>query len=155
MRNGSIMLMLMHVHLSLLKLLHCCLLWSYLIHSFQHGSNRGSVSFGRGIKPAPAISGNNLNSRMPSMSDDLWSTSTCDLDELLTLQSRQNSFINSINHNPNHGGGTDNLSNHSDFVNHGKLRSYYSLFVGKRNRCSFVFTCFLHIALVSLLLYML
>ncbi|XP_038889430.1 uncharacterized protein LOC120079339 isoform X2 [Benincasa hispida] len=72
-----------------------------------------------GIKPAPAISGNNLNSRMPSMSDDFWSTSTCDPDEMLTLQSRQNSFISTTNHNSNHGGGTDNLRNHSDFVNHG------------------------------------
>ncbi|KAL4029249.1 hypothetical protein IC575_012476 [Cucumis melo] len=71
------------------------------------------------IKPAPTISGNNLNSRMPSMSEDFWSTSTCDLDELLTLQSRQNSFISTTNHNSNHGGVIDNLSNHSDFVNHG------------------------------------
>ncbi|CAK9326575.1 unnamed protein product [Citrullus colocynthis] len=72
-----------------------------------------------GNKPPPAISGNNLNSRMPSMSDDFWSTSTCDLDEMLTLQSRQSSFISTTNHNHNHGGVTDNLSNHSDFVNHG------------------------------------
>ncbi|KAG6586391.1 hypothetical protein SDJN03_19124, partial [Cucurbita argyrosperma subsp. sororia] len=72
-------------------------------------------------KCTPAISGNNLNSRMPSMSEDFWSTSTCDLDELITLQSRQSSFISIINHNPKHGGGTDDLSNHSDFVNHGLI----------------------------------
>lgn len=101
---------------------YTCLFWSYFIHSFQHTANRVNVRFGRSIKPAPAISGNNLNSRMPSMSEDFWSTSTCDLDELLTLQSRQNSFISTTNHNSNHGGVIDNLSNHSDFVNHGKLR---------------------------------
>ncbi|KAG7021241.1 hypothetical protein SDJN02_17929, partial [Cucurbita argyrosperma subsp. argyrosperma] len=75
----------------------------------------------RSTKCTPAISGNNLNSRMPSMSEDFWSTSTCDLDELITLQSRQSSFISIINHNPKHGGGTDDLSNHSDFVNHGLI----------------------------------
>ncbi|KAG7030383.1 hypothetical protein SDJN02_08730 [Cucurbita argyrosperma subsp. argyrosperma] len=75
----------------------------------------------RGTKLAPTISGNNLNSRMLSMSDDFWSTSTCDLDEMLTLQSRQNSFISTTSYNPNHGGATDYLSNHSDFVNHGLI----------------------------------
>ena len=70
------------------------------------------------------------------MSDDFWSTSTCDLDEMLTLQSRQNSFISTTSYNPNHGGATDYLSNHSDFVNHGKLISQYSLLVGKQRRCS-------------------
>lgn len=75
--------------------------------------------FGRGTKPAPAISGNNQNAKMPSMSDDFWSTSTCDLDEMYTAQSQQISSISSTNHNPDHGGGTGHLSNHSDFVNHG------------------------------------
>ncbi|XP_022143003.1 uncharacterized protein LOC111012992 isoform X2 [Momordica charantia] len=56
---------------------------------------------------------------MPSMSDDFWSTSTCDLDEMYTAQSQQISSISSTNHNPDHGGGTGHLSNHSDFVNHG------------------------------------
>lgn len=144
--------MFVHVHLSLLKL---SLVWFGVIqavsHSFQHASNRGNVCFGRGNKPPPAISGNNLNSRMPSMSDDFWSTSTCDLDEMLTLQSRQSSFISTTNHNHNHGGVTDNLSNHSDFVNHGKLRTHYPLFVGKQ-RHSFVCTRILHLVLISILL---
>ena len=153
-RNGSIM-MFMHLHLSLIQLLCCCLFCNYPNRSFQYDSNKGSVSFCRSTKCAPAISGNNLNSRMPSMSEDFWSTSTCDLDELITLQSRQSSFISIINHNPKHGGGTDDLSNHSDFVNHGKLRSYFPLLAGKQKGCSFVCTFIRHIALVSLVLYLL
>lgn len=101
------------------KIFGCCLTPSTVFNMLLSGS----VYFGRSTKPAPGVSRNNLNGRMPSMSEDFWSTSTCDLDEMLTLQSRQSSFMSTTNHNPNHGGGTDNLSNHSDFVNHGKLRA--------------------------------
>ncbi|KAK6783853.1 hypothetical protein RDI58_017307 [Solanum bulbocastanum] len=59
--------------------------------------------------------------RKPSMSDDFWSTSTCDL-EISTVQShRSMSSISISNQSLSQQSGTGNASNNNEFVNHGYL----------------------------------
>ncbi|KAG5594174.1 hypothetical protein H5410_035406 [Solanum commersonii] len=59
--------------------------------------------------------------RKPSMSDDFWSTSTCDL-EVSTVQShRSMSSISISNQSLSQQSGTGNASNNNEFINHGYL----------------------------------
>lgn len=59
--------------------------------------------------------------RKPSMSDDFWSTSTCDL-EVSTVQShRSMSSISISNQSLSQQSGTGNASNNNEFINHGKF----------------------------------
>ncbi|KAH0654965.1 hypothetical protein KY285_029847 [Solanum tuberosum] len=59
--------------------------------------------------------------RKPSMSDDFWSTSTCDL-EVSTVQShRSMSSISISNQSLSQQSGTGNASNNIEFINHGYL----------------------------------
>ncbi|KAL5769005.1 hypothetical protein ACOSP7_015563 [Xanthoceras sorbifolium] len=86
--------------------------------------------FGCCAKPTPIIAvdepskGLRIQGRTvkkPSVSDDFWSTSTCDL-ENSTVQSQRTISSSSIsNQTLNHCSGASGMSSHSDFVNHGLL----------------------------------
>ncbi|KAH8506337.1 hypothetical protein H0E87_013240 [Populus deltoides] len=56
----------------------------------------------------------------PSISDDFWSTSTCDLDNSTVQSQRSISSITLPNQNP--ASSTGGMSSNSEFVNHGKLK---------------------------------
>ncbi|CAN4112995.1 unnamed protein product [Withania somnifera] len=59
--------------------------------------------------------------RKPSVSDDFWSTSTCEM-EISTVQSRRSmSSISISNQSLSQSSGTGNAGNNNDFVNHGYL----------------------------------
>ncbi|KAK3210928.1 hypothetical protein Dsin_015634 [Dipteronia sinensis] len=59
--------------------------------------------------------------KKPSLSDDFWSTSTCDLEISTVLSQRSMSSISISNQTLNYSSGTSSLSSNSDFVNHGLL----------------------------------
>ncbi|KAJ4708257.1 DUF4050 family protein [Melia azedarach] len=59
--------------------------------------------------------------KKPSISDDFWSTSTCDLENSAVQSQRSLSSISTSNQTLNHFIGTSGTSSHSDFVNHGLL----------------------------------
>ncbi|KAL9440418.1 hypothetical protein AB3S75_019140 [Citrus x aurantiifolia] len=56
--------------------------------------------------------------KKPSISDDFWSTSTCDLENSAVQSQRSISSISTSNQTLNHCSGT---SSNSDFVNHGLI----------------------------------
>lgn len=67
--------------------------------------------------------------RKPSVSDDFWSTSTCDLDNSTVQSQRSISSISTSNQTLNCGSGIGSMSSNSDFVNNGKFSSLcYPLF---------------------------
>ncbi|CAK7345490.1 unnamed protein product [Dovyalis caffra] len=85
--------------------------------------------FGCCTKPTPIIAvdepskGLRIQGRAvkkPSMSDDFWSTSTCDLDNS-TVQSQRSISSISVS-NQNLSSSTAGISSNSEFVNHGLLR---------------------------------
>ncbi|XP_024017309.1 uncharacterized protein LOC21387311 [Morus notabilis] len=57
--------------------------------------------------------------KKPTVSDDFWSSSTCDLDNSTAISQRSISSISMSNQTVNHGGVTS--SSHPEFVNHGLL----------------------------------
>ncbi|XP_012078801.1 uncharacterized protein LOC105639373 isoform X2 [Jatropha curcas] len=88
-----------------------------------------SGCFGCCTKPAPIIAvdepskGLRIQGRAvkkPSISDDFWSTSTCDLENSAIQSQRSISSISVSNVNLKNGVGA--VSSNSDFVNHGLLR---------------------------------
>ncbi|XP_044471054.1 uncharacterized protein LOC123200034 isoform X2 [Mangifera indica] len=58
--------------------------------------------------------------KKPTISDDFWSSSTCDLENSAVQSQRSISSI-SINQTLNHCSGNNGTSSHSEFVNHGLL----------------------------------
>ncbi|KAE7998889.1 hypothetical protein FH972_003387 [Carpinus fangiana] len=93
-----------------------------------HQDNRGC--FGCCTKPTPIIAvdepskGLKIQGRMvrkPSVSDDFWSTSTCDLDNSTVQSQRSVSSISTSNQALNYGSGIGSMSSNSDFVNNGLL----------------------------------
>ncbi|KAL3535866.1 hypothetical protein ACH5RR_004327 [Cinchona calisaya] len=60
--------------------------------------------------------------KKPSISEDFWSTSTCDMDNSMIQSQRSMSSISVSNQSLSQHSGTGNSSNHSEFVNHGFLR---------------------------------
>ncbi|PON63238.1 hypothetical protein PanWU01x14_133320 [Parasponia andersonii] len=54
-----------------------------------------------------------------TISDDFWSSSTCDLDHSTAISQRSISSISTSNQTSNHGSGTS--SSHPEFVNHGLI----------------------------------
>ncbi|CDP10417.1 unnamed protein product [Coffea canephora] len=58
--------------------------------------------------------------KKPSISEDFWSTSTCDLENSMVQSQRSMSSISISNQSLSQQGGTGNSINHSEFVNHGK-----------------------------------
>ena len=56
----------------------------------------------------------------PSISNDFWSSSTCDLDNSTVQSQRSISSISVSNHNL--GSSTGSMSSNNEFVNHGKLQ---------------------------------
>jgi len=86
--------------------------------------------FGCCTKPTPIIAvdepskGLKIQGRMvrkPSVSDDFWSTSTCDLDNSTVQSQRSISSISTSNQALNCGSGIGSMSSNSDFVNNGLL----------------------------------
>jgi hypothetical protein len=65
--------------------------------------------------------------RKPSVSDDFWSTSTCDLDNSTVQSQRSISSISTSNQTLNCGTGIGSMSSNSDLVNNGKFSSYVIL----------------------------
>lgn len=63
--------------------------------------------------------------KRPSISDDFWSTSTCDL-EYSAMQSQRSVSSISIS-NVNLTGGTSGTVSNSDFINHGKFSALHIL----------------------------
>ncbi|KAL2533101.1 hypothetical protein Adt_06452 [Abeliophyllum distichum] len=60
--------------------------------------------------------------KKPSISEDFWSTSTCDMDNSQVQSQRSLSSISLSNQSLNQYSGTGSTSNCSEFVNHGFLR---------------------------------
>ncbi|KAJ0031679.1 hypothetical protein Pint_13010 [Pistacia integerrima] len=58
--------------------------------------------------------------KKPTISDDFWSSSTCDLENSAVQSQRSISSISISNQTLNHCGGNNCTSSHSEFVNHGK-----------------------------------
>ncbi|KAJ0090190.1 hypothetical protein Patl1_13083 [Pistacia atlantica] len=58
--------------------------------------------------------------KKPTISDDFWSSSTCDLENSAVQSQRSISSISISNQTLNHCGGNNGTSSHSEFVNHGK-----------------------------------
>ncbi|XP_011020132.1 PREDICTED: uncharacterized protein LOC105122612 isoform X2 [Populus euphratica] len=84
--------------------------------------------FGCCTKPTPIIAvdepskGLRIQGRVvtkPSISDDFWSTSTCDLDNSTVQSQRSISSISLPNQNP--ASSTGGMGSNSEFVNHGLL----------------------------------
>ncbi|KAJ6922117.1 hypothetical protein NC652_015928 [Populus alba x Populus x berolinensis] len=89
---------------------------------------QNSGCFGCCTKPTPIIAvdepskGLRIQGRVvrkPSISDDFWSTSTCDLDNSTVQSQRSISSISLPNQNP--ASSTGGMSSNSEFVNHGLL----------------------------------
>ncbi|XP_031271935.1 uncharacterized protein LOC116130327 [Pistacia vera] len=59
--------------------------------------------------------------KKPTISDDFWSSSTCDLENSAVQSQRSISSISISNQTLNHCGGNNGTSSHSEFVNHGLL----------------------------------
>ncbi|KAK0572627.1 hypothetical protein LWI29_034441 [Acer saccharum] len=92
-----------------------------------HGS---SGCFGCCAKPTPIIAVDEPSKglriqgktvKKPSLSDDFWSTSTCDLENSTVQSQRSMSSISISNPTLNYSSGTGSMSSNSDFVNHGLL----------------------------------
>ena len=66
--------------------------------------------------------------RKPSISDDFWSTSTCDLENSTVQSQRSISSISTLNQALSFGSGSASMNSQSDFVNHGKFSSYVILY---------------------------
>ena len=90
---------------------------------------QNSGCFGCCTQPTPIIAvdepskGLRIQGRVvtkPSISDDFWSTSTCDLDNSTVQSQRSISSISLPNKNP--ASSTGGMSSNSEFVNHGKLK---------------------------------
>ncbi|KAL4654086.1 hypothetical protein ACB092_01G352900 [Castanea dentata] len=86
--------------------------------------------FGCCTKPTPIIAvdepskGLKIQGRMvrkPSISDDFWSTSTCDLENSTVQSQRSISSISTLNQALSFGSGSASMNGQSDFVNHGLL----------------------------------
>ncbi|KAK3002512.1 hypothetical protein RJ639_021424, partial [Escallonia herrerae] len=60
--------------------------------------------------------------KKPSISEDFWSTSTCDMENSAVQSQRSVSSISISNQSLSQYSGTGSTSNHSEFVNHGFLR---------------------------------
>ncbi|CAI9100796.1 OLC1v1037974C2 [Oldenlandia corymbosa var. corymbosa] len=59
--------------------------------------------------------------RKPSISEDFWSTSACEIENSMAQSQRSLSSISVSNQSTSQQGGTVNSTNHSEFVNHGFL----------------------------------
>ncbi|XP_059637958.1 uncharacterized protein LOC132279910 isoform X2 [Cornus florida] len=59
--------------------------------------------------------------KKPSVSEDFWSTSTCDMDNSAFQSQRSISSIGISNQSLSNSSGTGSTSNHSEFINHGLL----------------------------------
>ena len=90
---------------------------------------QNSGCFGCCTKPTPIIAvdepskGLRIQGRAvnkPSISNDFWSSSTCDLDNSTVQSQRSISSISVSNHNL--GSSTGSMSSNNEFVNHGKLQ---------------------------------
>ncbi|XP_062078075.1 uncharacterized protein LOC133782723 [Humulus lupulus] len=57
--------------------------------------------------------------KKPTISEDFWSSSTCELDHSTAISQRSISSISTSNQTSNNGGGTS--SSHPEFVNHGLI----------------------------------
>ncbi|XP_071908697.1 uncharacterized protein [Coffea arabica] len=105
-------------------------LFAYVtVESHKLLENRGC--FGCCTKSQPIIAvdepskGLRIQGRLvkkPSISEDFWSTSTCDLENSMVQSQRSMSSISISNQSLSQQGGTGNSINHSEFVNHGYLR---------------------------------
>ncbi|KAL3532326.1 hypothetical protein ACH5RR_005847 [Cinchona calisaya] len=60
--------------------------------------------------------------KKPSISEDFWSTSTCDMENSMVQSQRSISSISVSNQSLSQNSGTGNSINQSEFVNHGLLR---------------------------------
>uniref|UniRef100_A0A5B7A2M0 Gag1-like clamp domain-containing protein n=1 Tax=Davidia involucrata TaxID=16924 RepID=A0A5B7A2M0_DAVIN len=85
---------------------------------------------GRCAKPSPIIAvdepskGLRIQGRTvkkPSVSEDFWSTSTCEMDNSAVQSQRSISSISISNQSLSHCSGTGSTSNPSEFINHGLL----------------------------------
>ncbi|KAB5551928.1 hypothetical protein DKX38_009239 [Salix brachista] len=90
--------------------------------------HKNSGCFGCFTKPTPVIAvdepskGLRIQGRVvtkPSVLDDFWSSSTCDLDNSTVQSQRSISSISLPNQNP--GSSTGGMSSNGEFVNHGLL----------------------------------
>ncbi|GMN58206.1 hypothetical protein TIFTF001_027304 [Ficus carica] len=97
--------------------------------NLNHLVNSGC--FGCCTKPTPVIAvdepskGLKIQGRSvkkPTISDDFWSSSTCDLDNSTAISQRSISSISTSNQTINHGGGTS--SSHPEFIYTGKLQVF-------------------------------
>lgn len=111
-----------------------CLGWCYLLYMwFNLVCNRTGVVLDAALNPHQLLllmshqrdwkfKGRMV--RRPSVSDDFWSTSTCDLDNNSMVQSQRSiSSISTTNQTINFGSGIGSTSSNSDYVNNGKFSS--------------------------------
>ncbi|KAI5680817.1 hypothetical protein M9H77_02044 [Catharanthus roseus] len=106
--------------------------WSLLPISYPGSYRQNRGCFGCCAKSQPIIAVDEPSKRLriqgrlvkkPSISEDFWSTSTCDLES--TIQSQRSISSLSVSNQSllSQFSGAGNSSNHSEFVNHGNIHS--------------------------------
>ncbi|KAM7268729.1 hypothetical protein ACFE04_010895 [Oxalis oulophora] len=103
----------------------------FIAYSDLYPILENSGCFGCCIKPTPVTAvdepskGLRIQGRAmkkTSISDDFWSTSTCDLENNSAFQSQRSlSYISISNHTLAQSSGVGSMNNSSDFVNHGSF----------------------------------